>query len=168
MPDVWSKEKVTGSALTWFENSVRWLSPEAKKAMYAAAAGNLIKRGTWDGCAFNQGGIEIGNKQVTSYQAAAKAFNMPEKSVVGFIRQWDSLQGTDEECTAALREAIEKVGIFSPRGSIRVVNIQVYKSQAAQDVVEAELQQMIADGKAADVEFAQEAAFLLSGELTNA
>jgi hypothetical protein len=106
--------------LTPFENAVRWLNPAAKQAFYAAAASRTINRGTWNGCAFNAGGEVIGRNDVTSVSRAAEAFDMPAKSVSNFIRQWDSLRGSDEEANRMLREAIERVGLFSPRGVLRL------------------------------------------------
>lgn len=110
----------TKDQLTPFENSVRWLTPAAKQAFYAAAASRTIKRRTWNGCAFNAGGEEIGIRDINSIQAAADAFDIPVKSVSNFIHQWDSLIGSDDECNTMLRNAIVKVGLFSPRGTLRL------------------------------------------------
>lgn len=118
--------------LTPFENSVRWLTPKAKQAFYAAAASRTIKRGTWNGCAFNAGGAELGVNNVSSVGKAAEVFEMPAKSVSNFIRQWDGLKGSDEDANRRLREAIEKVGLFSPRGVLRLRTLAF----TAQDEVE--------------------------------
>lgn len=92
---------------------VQGLSPEAKKAMYAAASHGLIKRGTWAGCAFNKAGTEVGTL-VNGNISAARAFNMPSLNVGRFISKWDNLQGTDAHCTRLLMEALDEVGICTP------------------------------------------------------
>lgn len=117
-----------------FERAVSWLNPEAKQAFYAAAASRTIKRGTWNGCAFNAGGEEIGIVGVKNYQAAAAAFDLPVKSVMNFIAQWDQLPGNDEACNQRLRETIAKVGLFSPRGVFRLRSL-VFKAQETEKEV---------------------------------
>jgi hypothetical protein len=124
-------------------NVIRPLNPETKKAMFAAATHNMIKRGTWNGCAFNAGGLEVGDASISSYAKAAEVFNLPEVAVANFIRVWDQLKGTDEECTQLLREAIEKVGIYTEPNAKRATRIErkiVFKSLATQlEEIEKEL-----------------------------
>lgn len=116
--------------LTPFESSVRWLSPKAKQAFYAAAASRTIRQGTWNGCAFNAGAENLGVSGVSSISRAAEVFEMPEKSVSNFIRQWDQLHA--ENPTARLREAIEAVGLFSPRGTLRLRKL-IFAAQNAEE-----------------------------------
>lgn len=110
-------------------NAVMRLPSSAKKAMYAAAASRTIKRSTWNGCAFNAGGIEIGNENVNSFEAAAEAFKCPVKVVRAFISAWDGLEGTDDYCNGLLRETLESVGLFDePTRAVRIVRTMEWQS----------------------------------------
>lgn len=103
-----------------------------KQAMFAAASTKVIKRQTWDGCALNAAGFEVGkNNQVSSISTAAQAFGITQSQVGIFIRCWDSLPGTDEECTIKLREMIEKAGLFTEPGQKppRIIRVKVYENQ---------------------------------------
>lgn len=120
------------------DNIVGELPPNVKQAMYAAANRNLIKRGTWDGCAFNAGSLEVvtSNDQevcvAQSVDSAAKFFGIDRELVSRFIQKWDSLQGTDEECTARLKKSILAAGLFSEPGESkgkRILRTTVWKSQ---------------------------------------
>lgn len=119
---------------------VRKLSPTAKQAMSAAVEHGLIRRGTWSGCAFNQAGAVVAEKlmsiqdknYVRSTSEAAEVFNMTSDDVNRFIVCWDGLPGSDEECTAQLRDALNEVGIFAPaneRKGKRVIRQLLYKSE---------------------------------------
>lgn len=88
------------------------LSPRAKQAMYAAAEKNLIVRRSWNGCAWNMAGQEVG-AEVKSAYAAHDVFGDSSSLVTRFIHYWDNMHGTDEECTAKLREALLEVGLTS-------------------------------------------------------
>ena len=87
--------------------------PQLKQAMYAAADRGLIKRGTWDGCAFNAAGEQI-NKHVTASTHAARAFGVSTSVVDRFIRTWDSMKGSDVRCTGLLKSALLDVGLATP------------------------------------------------------
>src|SRR5689334_14400274 len=53
-----------------------------KQAMFAAASTRLIKRKTWNGCAFNAAGVEVGkNDSVQSIDVAAKTFGVTQAAV---------------------------------------------------------------------------------------
>jgi hypothetical protein len=105
------------------------LPAKAKQAMYAAASARTIKQGTWNGCAFNAGGIEIGNSNVNSTNAAAAAFDCSIKVVSEFIRQWDGLPERGDKATGILRETLEEVGLFNePTRAIRIVRTVEWKS----------------------------------------
>lgn len=121
-------------------NAVAALPVAAKKAMYAAASARTIRRGTWNGCAFNAAGIEVGNSQIQSIAAAAKQFGCTYAVVQRFIRYWDSLQAVDnDEATGILREKLEEVGLFTePADRIKVVSYSVWRDEqraAVQDFV---------------------------------
>lgn len=110
---------------------VRPLSPEAKKAMYAAAEKGLIVRKTWNGCAFNAAGKIIG-KSISATDAAAEAFSVAPGVVDRFIRVWDSLPGSDARCTLLLKEALDYVGICTEANRSRVKKVirgYAYKSK---------------------------------------
>lgn len=117
------------------ESVVGELPPNVKQAMYAAANRNLIKRGTWNGCAFNAGSLEVTddlNCLAVSSVSAANFFGIPVELVNKFIQRWDSLQGTDEDCTAKLKQAILDAGLFSEPNETkgrRVLRTTVWKSQ---------------------------------------
>jgi hypothetical protein len=100
---------------TTLEGIVTWLNPKAKQAMFSAASHGLIKRKTWDGCAFNAAGKEI-SRHVSSNMIAAHAFVLHPTVVGRFISIWDSIPResvSDEEATQMLRNAIEKAGLFT-------------------------------------------------------
>jgi len=119
-----------------FEGIVQMLPPNVKQAMYAAANRGIIRRGTWNGCAFNAGSIEIANGRedclAVSTVSAAKFFGISEDLVQRFITRWDSLQGTDTQCTEQLKAAILEAGLFSdpdePKGR-RIMRQTVWKSE---------------------------------------
>ena len=119
---------------------VRPLPPNVKQAMYAAAQHNLIRRGTWDGCAFNAAGAIVAEKlsnvntrfYVHSTSDAAKVFAINPNLVQRFITVWDGLPGTDEEATSQLKAALEEIGLFSDpneRKSKRVIRTMLFKSE---------------------------------------
>jgi len=112
--------------------AVMRLSAKAKQAMYAAASARTIKQGTWNGCAFNQAGWEIGLKDhaVSSYGAAAEAFGCSIKVVQAFISAWDGLPERGDEATRILRETLEEVGLFhEPTRAIRIVRTVEWRSE---------------------------------------
>lgn len=110
-----------------------------KKAMFAAASHGMIRRGTWDGCAFNAAGVQVGNDGINSYKKSFREFNLSEREVQVFISRWDGLQGTDEECTFALREALQKADLFiDPSRVKRVVRKRVFTSQSTKEQEEFE------------------------------
>lgn len=103
-----------------------------KQAMFAAASRGVIKRGTWNGCAFNAAGMEVGHgKAVNSFEKAARTFGVTTASVEQFIGIWDSMKGTDEDCTQTLRTCIEKAGLFIEPGqkAPRIIRVKVYEDQ---------------------------------------
>lgn len=119
---------------------VRPLPPNVKQAMYAAAEHRLIRRGTWDGCAFNAAGSIVAEKlasvnarmYVHSTSDAAKVFAVNANLVTRFITVWDGLPGTDEECTEQLKAALEEVGLFSDpneRKGKRIIRTMLFKSE---------------------------------------
>lgn len=116
-------KSVTGFDL---EAAVRCLSPGAKQAFYSAAMRHgTIRRRTWNGCAYNQGGKEIvSGSNIGSVQEAAKIFQCTPAVVSKFIQAWDrSPYNSDKEATKALLELLEKVGIFSDPDKPRVVRV---------------------------------------------
>jgi hypothetical protein len=102
----------------------RWGSPEArnnplvaviepmpqraKEAMYGATRRRMIRRGTWNGCAWNQAGAQVG-KSVSSTTAAAQVFGCDASIVSRFISVWDRLQyTTNTDANRLLVEALER------------------------------------------------------------
>jgi hypothetical protein len=90
---------------------VRPFDHGTRRALYAAANGGELRRGNWYGCALNRAAATIG-LVARGHAEAAKAFNVSPKVIAEFLRSWDGLRGTDERCTALLREAILAVGLF--------------------------------------------------------
>lgn len=115
-------KSTTGFSL---ESAVKCLSPGAKQAFYSAAMRKgIIRRGTWNACAYNAGAEEIGVLGVNSFEKAAEAFQCTVAVVRKFINAWDSSPyRSDEEATRALLELLEKVGIFSDPDSPRIVRV---------------------------------------------
>ena len=106
------------------------LSAKAKQAMYAAASARKISQGTWNGCAFNQAGWEVGNNNVSSVSAAASAFGCSMKAVSDFISAWDGLPQRGDDATGILRETLEEVGLFhEPTRAIRITRTVEWKSE---------------------------------------
>lgn len=111
---------------------VKPLNPKSKCAMFAAARAGVIRRNTWNGCAWNAAGREEG-QDITSVHAAASGFGVKATFVSRFIQEWDRLPGTNAECTQMLIDAIEEVGLFtepSDHKVKRIVREYAYKSQA--------------------------------------
>jgi hypothetical protein len=106
----WSGPEVSQTSLA---TVIADLPPNVKKAFYAAANKGTIRRGTWDGCAFNAGGIEVGDINVRSTSSAAQTFGIDYNTVDSFIRIWDKTEGTDQEATNLLKKIIEEVGFFT-------------------------------------------------------
>jgi hypothetical protein len=118
------------------------LSAKAKQAMYAAASARTIRQGSWDGCAFNQAGWEIGNQNVKSTSAAAVAFGCSIKVVNAFISAWDNLPQRGDAATTLLRETLEEIGLFhEPTRAIRIIRTVEWKSEQTK-LVEAFREQM--------------------------
>lgn len=127
----WGAGEFGAPVVTSLDSAVAQLNPKTKQAMYAAANKGLIKRGTWDNCAFNAGGIEVGNTDVRSYQSAAATFGVSPTVVINFIKVWDGLGGSDQQATEKLKEAILKAGLYTePNESAgrRILRETVYKS----------------------------------------
>ena len=103
------------------ERAIAQLNPKAKQAMYGAARAQTIHKGTWNGCAFNAAGMQLGgtiNESVQSVQRAAEVFDLPAPVVQRFISAWDALPGDDKEATEILVASIEKIGLFSEPGTV--------------------------------------------------
>lgn len=114
-----------------FDNVIAALPAKAKQAMYAAASARTIAQRTWDGCAFNQAGLEIG-QNVASEQAAAKAFGCSVAVVSRFIHVWDTLPERGDAATTLLREKLETIGLFTEPGhKVRIVTQAVYEAEKA-------------------------------------
>lgn len=152
-----------------FGEAVANLSPKAKQAMYSAGTHGLIKRSTWNGCAFNKAAEVVGVSGVSDARIAAQVLDMPAFRVSDFISKWDSLPGSDEECTKLLLRTLDEVGLFTepawkiaaekPHEKIaRTVRTRVYTSY------ETKMREAFeASNATAPIEGAAEAALLLSG-----
>lgn len=143
--------------------AVQGLSPKAKQAMYAASQKDDFARGTWNGCAFNKAGYNLGGS-VQSIDQAAALFGMPTKAVSRFITTWDGYAKTEKDphkATALLREELETAGLFSPARSTRVTRII---STVEYESTMEKFQESLAAGT---VELTNEAYDLLMGQLTS-
>jgi hypothetical protein len=115
--------------------AVEQLSVKAKQAFYVVLkSGGIMHRSTWNGCAFNAGGRAIG-RQVDSFEAAARAFDMKQSDVTRFIRLWDNSRfPNDETASRYLFKLLDQVGICTPpkgkgKGP-RIIRGYVYKGEA--------------------------------------
>lgn len=132
----WGEGNFRQRGNSFFEGIVQQLPPNVKQAMYAAANRGLIKRATWNGCAFNAGSLEVATEKdeclAVSISSAAQFFGISTDLVIKFINTWDQLPGSDEECTDRLKKAILDAGLFAEpnesRGK-RVLRTTVWKSE---------------------------------------
>lgn len=117
-------------------DAIKAMPPSAKMAMYAAGSEKLIKRGTWNGCAWNAAGQHVG-KTVQSYASAAKAFKCSQDVVSNFIRIWDNMKGDDVKCNEILMSALDEVGLNTvpedfvtddEGNKVRIISGYAYKS----------------------------------------
>lgn len=95
---------------------VRPLSPIARQALLQAANRGVLRRGSWQGCAFNIAGAEVGTP-VRSRGEAACAFSTSPDDVRRFIEVWDGIWGSNRYCTALLRSALVHVGMTERGGA---------------------------------------------------
>ncbi len=90
---------------------VQALPARGRRALYAAANGGQLRRGTWNGCAFNRAGDVLGTP-VRSRGEAALALGTTPDAIRRFLEVWDRLWGSNRYCTALLRDALEHAGLF--------------------------------------------------------
>jgi len=130
------------------EKAVGGLSVKAKQAMYAVLkSGGVMRRRTWNGCAFNKAGGVHGSVE------AARMFEMQQRDVERFIHAWDSLSfANDGAASRHLMALLEKVGICTPpranhpsAGLTRIVSGYEYKSQATKFKEELESGELTVD-----------------------
>ena len=95
------------------KGAVNRLSPKAKQAFYAAALSGPINRGTWNGCAFNAAGEDMG-RHVRSYIAAAELFEMSIGGVKEFIYYWDNFRHdlSNTDATDLLKDYLLESGLY--------------------------------------------------------
>ena len=90
---------------------VQALPARGRRALYAAANSGQLRRGTWNGCAFNRAGEMLGTT-VRSRGEAALALGTTPDVIRRFLEVWDRLWGSNRYCTAMLRDALEYAGLF--------------------------------------------------------
>jgi hypothetical protein len=90
---------------------VRALPARGRRALYAAANSGQLRRGTWNGCAVNRAGEVLG-MPVRSRAEAAVALATTGDVIGRFLQVWDGLPGSNRNCTAILRDALEQAGLF--------------------------------------------------------
>lgn len=104
----WGAGIAISTEISPLERTVYKLSPKAKQAMYAAGRKQILRKGTWAGCAFNAAGCEIG-KYINNFTKAAQVFEMNESDVERFIQIWD----TCNQSTSDLISILLNVGLYS-------------------------------------------------------
>lgn len=127
----WGADNFSGSVGT-LEDIVGEFPSGLKQAMFAAASTRIIQRSTWNGCALNAAGMEVGKQgSVSSLKAASEAFGITQAQAGIFICHWDSLSGSDEEATQHLCTILERVGLFSEPGQRppRIIRKKVYENE---------------------------------------
>lgn len=87
---------------------VRPLSSVARQALLQAASQGVLRRGSWQGCAFNLAGSAVGTP-VRSRGEAACVFSTDADDVRRFIEVWDAIWGSNRYCTELLRCALVHV-----------------------------------------------------------
>lgn len=133
----WGSENFAGTSGGSLQQVIDQFPSKLKQAMFAAASRGPIARRTWNNCAMNAAGFEVGTtKEVRSLATAAEAFSIPESLVQRFITIWDGMIGTDEDCTQKLRASIEESGLFTEphekkHGAVRVVSVKVFEQKLA-------------------------------------
>ncbi len=90
---------------------VRALPAESRRALYGAANRGPLQRGTWNGCAVNRAGEMLG-MPARSRAEAAVALGTTGEVIDRFLEVWDGLSGSNRNCTAILREALERAGLL--------------------------------------------------------
>lgn len=126
-----------------------------KKALYAAAKTGHVKSGTWNGCAFNKAGKQVGIS-ISSSNRAAGVFNIQEDLVTQFIRRWDSINLGSAKRADLLMRVLENIGITTPLDNAKpnhpidnlspiVFNYEVYKSSQTKFIEELETVKTIED-----------------------
>lgn len=151
----WGAENFSGGTVGTLEEIVGEFPSGLKQAMFAAASNRIIARGSWNGCAMNAAGMEIGKQgSVRSLQAASKAFGITKSQVGIFIQHWNTLPGTDEEATQHLRTILEKVGLFSEPGQRppRIIRKKVYENE--QKKLQEEFDSLMASNEVPNMEMA--------------
>lgn len=132
---------------TSFEHSVAMLPPKVKQAFYTVAQRKgVLSRGTWNGCAFNAAGGELG-QEIKSVATAMQVFGASKFVVESFIRAWDQTKfrhgwERDFTATAKLMSLLEKIGLNTPPAQAGVV---LYEDAAGLNdfLIDAELEEMI-------------------------
>ena len=139
------------------DSAVKMLHAKTKQAFFGAIARNgIIKRRTWNGCAFNAGSMEqeiLGNTvlDVHSVQDAALAFGESPAVIRRFIYAWDqSNYISDQEATQALREMLIQAGLFNDpdtpgieKREKRIVVQSVFASTLTDEALMNELTEMV-------------------------
>lgn len=142
MPGNWGSEhfRITGLNFSGvgdfsLEAAVTMLPARVKQAFYGAAMRQgVLRRSTWNGCAFNAGSMEIqeNNNGLLAYsiESSAKMFNISSALVKRFISAWDhSKYPNDREATQALVEMLERIGIFTDPDmpTVKIISTRVYE-----------------------------------------
>jgi hypothetical protein len=139
--------KVQSSA-SGLKDVVSKFPPNLKQAMYAAATKYDLKRGTWNGCAFNEAGYEVGG-EATSTASAAEVFGISTGLVTEFINTWDADTRTDRERTAYLKDLLLEVGLTTPveveGKKVTVFSSTVFKGTQSKFIEELESVNSLAD-----------------------
>jgi len=129
-------------------DAIKSLNAKAKQAFYGAAMRKgEIAQGTWNGCAFNAGGQEIGDNNVTSVMAAAESFGLTPYVVSRFIQAWDNFRSKDDKTpTQHLMEMIEKIGLFTDNPSVKITTYTYRVYTSAETLAIEELRAEIENG----------------------
>ena len=152
----WGSEVFTANVpKTPLDYAVFDLPKKLKQAMYAAASKNVIKKGTWNGCAMNQAGAEIG-QDIKSVHSTALAFGCPDTLISNFIKVWDGLKKENAEATHLLLNSLERANLFAEPNEKppRIYSVLVYENE--QKALRRAFDEMMEANQIPDVEVALE------------
>jgi hypothetical protein len=114
--------------------ATRALSVDTRAKIYAVITrGEVMHKGTWDGCVFNK----ITN--MNNARSVASLLGEDEQKVMNFITAWDGLPLNDIRATVFLSKLLEQVGIVKEapvHDDRKIVKVRLHTSEETKAVEE--------------------------------